>query len=557
MRFLSLLLPATCISLSWGIGALGAAEEWADAKLKVHTGLELWLDASRLPQAAQHFRQPAVSNRDPVETWFDASGHRRHARQVNPAFRPIYRDDLAARSASKGKAAVLFDGLDDRLHISGVGKDLQDITIFIVGSPQTMAGNFSAFMSLGENGKNDYQTGINIDVGHEIRRRFDRLNVEGKGFGGEANLMSVDLGLGTFPILTVTSTPGDEGTRLYVDGKRNGQRARTGGPLRMDEVRIGSRYYIYNSPSAIEQGFLHGAIAEILVYGRLLSDQERTQVEDYLKAKYADLRNLKGLDSQIPIHLLQPGFTVRELPVHLTNINALAYSPDGRLFALGYDGRIHVLRDTDGDGLEDKAEVFWDKPTLRTPLAMAWRPEGLYVVSNGKISLFRESADKKVTEEVVVTGWAKDDGNTGGGVDALSLAFDKENNLFFGLGCADYSNAYRVKDSKAHYDLSSERGTIVMLGPDRKRRYTVCTGIRFPVGLAFNKEGDLFCTDQEGETWLPGGNPQDELNHIIPGRHYGFPPLNKDLVSKIAFEHDPGVVHDEPPVVAFGPQHQS
>ena len=72
--------------------------------------------------------------------------------------------------------------------------------------------------------------------------------------------------------------------------------------------------------------------------------------------------------------MVEPGFTVRELPVHLTNINALTYGPDGLLYALGYDGRIHVLRDTDGDGLEDRAEVFWDKPTLRTPLAFTWRP---------------------------------------------------------------------------------------------------------------------------------------------------------------------------------------
>ena len=36
--------------------------------------------------------------------------------------------------------------------------------------------------------------------------------------------------------------------------------------------------------------------------------------------------------------------------------------------------------------------------------------------------------------------------------------------------------------------------------------------------------GDLFATDQEGATWVPNGNPFDELLHIQPGRHYGFPP---------------------------------
>src|ERR1051326_7132024 len=71
------------------------------------------------------------------------------------------------------------------------------------------------------------------------------------------------------------------------------------------------------------------------------------------------------------VHMLVPGFTVQELPVHLSNINNLRFAPDGRLFALGYDGRVHILRDTDGDSLEDQAEIFWDKPTLSVPVGMA------------------------------------------------------------------------------------------------------------------------------------------------------------------------------------------
>ena len=66
--------------------------------------------------------------------------------------------------------------------------------------------------------------------------------------------------------------------------------------------------------------------------------------------------------------------------------------------------------------------------------------------------------------------------------------------------------------------------------------------------MAFNPDGDLFVTDQEGATWLPNGNPFDELLHIQTGRHYGFPPRHpKDL---------PNVI-DEPSVFDYAPQHQS
>ncbi|HEV3165227.1 MAG TPA: ThuA domain-containing protein [Isosphaeraceae bacterium] len=250
------------------------------------------------------------------------------------------------------------------------------------------------------------------------------------------------------------------------------------------------------------------------------------------------------------VRMLVPGFEVRSLPVRITNANALAFVPDGRLFVATYSGKVFRLVDSDGDGLEDRAEAFWDRDTITTPISLLWAPEGLYVASHRKISLLRDDDHdgKADREEVVVSGWPPIE-NVGGNVDALGLALDREGNLFFGLGCANYANAYLVRDDgKARYDLKNERGTILKVSPDRKKREIVATGIRFPYAIRINRLGDLFATDQEGETWLPGGNPLDELNHIIPGRHYGFPPRNE--------KHLPNVA-DEPPVIGFGPQHQS
>ena len=274
------------------------------------------------------------------------------------------------------------------------------------------------------------------------------------------------------------------------------------------------------------------------------------------------------------VHMLVPGFTVRELPVHLSNLNNLRFAPDGRLFALGYDGRVHVLRDTNGDGLEDTDEIFWDQPTLSVPVGMALAPEGVYVSSHGKISLLRDTnADGKVdAEEIIANGWPSTD-VASGGVDATAVTRDKEGNIYFGLLVADYSNPYRLRKRKdlkpeekvwltAHnqsaegdpeaevslYDINSVRGTIQKWSPKTKKLETIATGIRVPYALALNQHGDLFVTDQEGETWCPNGNPLDELNHIIPGHNYGFPPRQEKWL--------PNLVSD-PPVVAFGPQHQS
>src|SRR5437870_11951398 len=85
--------------------------------------------------------------------------------------------------------------------------------------------------------------------------------------------------------------------------------------------------------------------------------------------------------------MLVPGFTVRELSVRLPNINNLRFAPVGRLTALGYDGRVWLLRDSDGDALEDTAELFWDRPTLIVPVGMAWSTAVPYASSHGKVSL--------------------------------------------------------------------------------------------------------------------------------------------------------------------------
>ena len=69
--------------------------------------------------------------------------------------------------------------------------------------------------------------------------------------------------------------------------------------------------------------------------------------------------------------MLVPGFRVEQLPVDLPNINNLRFAKDGRLFALAYDGHVYVLRDTNGDGLEDEAKLFWDRDTISVPVGMA------------------------------------------------------------------------------------------------------------------------------------------------------------------------------------------
>jgi putative heme-binding domain-containing protein len=272
--------------------------------------------------------------------------------------------------------------------------------------------------------------------------------------------------------------------------------------------------------------------------------------------------------------MLIPGFTVEELPVKLPNVNNLRFAPDGSLTALGYNGKVWQLRDTDGDGLEDTATVWWDKAPFTVPVGMCWSTHGLFVSSSGKVSLLRDTTGDGVadTEEVVASGWPDKD-VASGNVDATGVTMDAEGNLYFGLLTANYANAYRLKKVKeltaadralltklghpvptdpeeqvSLYDPDGMRGSVQKWNARTRQLETLATGVRVPYQFAFNRAGDLFMTDQEGETWMPNGNPLDELNHIVPGRHYGFPPPHEKWLPNLI---------SEPPVVGFGPQHQS
>lgn len=263
--------------------------------------------------------------------------------------------------------------------------------------------------------------------------------------------------------------------------------------------------------------------------------------------------------SRPQVQMLIPGFTVRELPVELPNVNNLRYRPDGKLYALCYNGDIWLLNDADGDGVADSKSRFFDsKGRLRGPIGMAVVPSGhallaeathgVVVASKGKVSaiLDLDGDDIAETERIIAAGWEEIPQN----VDAIGVAIHPDDgSIYFGLGTAAYNNAYLLDaDGKSAFDLQSERGTIQRIEPDLSRRETVCTGVRFTIGLAFDEHGELFATDQEGATWLPNGNPFDELLHIQRDLHYGFPPRHP--------KHLPGVF-DEPSVFDYGPQHQS
>ncbi|HAV63305.1 MAG TPA: hypothetical protein DCY13_13185, partial [Verrucomicrobiales bacterium] len=202
-------------------------------------------------------------------------------------------------------------------------------------------------------------------------------------------------------------------------------------------------------------------------------------------------------------YIFEPGFTARELPVRLTSINNLAYAPDGRLFAVGYDGRIHVLRDTDGDGLEDQATLFWKgEGDYEMPLGLVLRDDAVYITLRRRIERLRDTDGDGVADEVKIvgTGWHETITETDKTFkhrrvdDAIGLAMDAEGRLYTSLGTPNYENSWQLdKEGVPQYRRDRFRGSVVRIGKDGKAE-RIASGVRFTVAMQFNRHGDLFAS---------------------------------------------------------------
>lgn len=548
--------------LAAGLIALAAVAIAAPApagdELTVLNGLEVWFDADQIAAASPQTDAGGAGEPVRVAVWPDASGNERHAQQAEAAAQP--------QLIQIGRSQVVrFDGIDDFLRVAVGDRSIDAATIFVVAAPHQNAGAFRAFLAANAPQQSDFVSGFTIDQGGGATLAFNFLNLEGRGFGGAQNLLRSVTPFVQPHIFEAVISPHQRLVQLTVDGADAGTRPFEPGPLSLAELTIGARYYGFGKPDI--QGWLCGDLAEILIYSRELMASEQAQVRAYLTAKHAELKEtlpgsiapigvpLDSIADPPPVQVFVPGFVAREIPLTLPNINNVRARGDGKLIALAYDGDVYLLADTDGDGLEDQATKFWENNgRIRSPIGMALTPpgyargDGLFIATKSECILITDTDgdDRADTETTVAKGWSESFHN----VDALGVAVDpRDHSVYFGLGTANFADPYvRDKDGNVGYQLDGERSSILKVSADFSKREVFCTGIRFPVALAFNQAGDLFCTDQEGATWVPNGNPLDELLHLQPGRHYGFPPRHPT--------HLPNVI-DEPSTFDYGPQHQS
>ena len=212
-----------------------------------------------------------------------------------------------------------------------------------------------------------------------------------------------------------------------------------------------------------------------------------------------------------------PGIQATRLPLMDELMpTGLSWRSDGTLFITSLKGRVWSARDTDGDGLEDQLQPFSDE--LAAPFGVVAHDDYIDVINKyALLRLYdRDRNGHAERTEILASGW----GHTGDYHDwAVGIATDVDGNYYIATPCQQDD-----RSPAAAY----LRGQVMQLAPrqptaDDPQKYSLnplSAGHRFPVGIARNRQGEMFVTDNQGNY-----NPFNELNHVIAGRRYGF--INK------------------------------
>ncbi len=209
-----------------------------------------------------------------------------------------------------------------------------------------------------------------------------------------------------------------------------------------------------------------------------------------------------------------PGYTAVRLPVDASVMpTALAWRPDGTLIVASLKGRVWLGRDTDGDGLEDSLKPFSDD--LAAPYGVRAAGDAIDVINKYALLRLTDADGDGVAEraQTLVSGW----GHTADYHDwAVGLPRDAAGNYYLAIPCQqDLRSA-----AAARYRGEALRLAPRMPTPDNPQSFAIepiAAGLRFPMGLALDRHEQLFATDNQGHY-----NPFNELNHLLPGRRYGF-----------------------------------
>ena len=216
-----------------------------------------------------------------------------------------------------------------------------------------------------------------------------------------------------------------------------------------------------------------------------------------------------------------PGFVGARLPIPTSIMpTAMVVDDDDRLAVTSLKGQVYILNDHDRDGVHEQAQEFetglaapfgilsaQPDPVLRSgtaahPHARSW----LVVHKPELIELDDRDGDGRADHRSIISpSWGYTDNYHDWSAGPVR---DAAGNLYVATS-SDYAQPGRPEE------LCKRRGKMLRIAPDGSTT-PIAHELRYPMGIAFDPQGRLFVSDQQGVA-----NCFNEINHIVEGRRYG------------------------------------
>lgn len=227
--------------------------------------------------------------------------------------------------------------------------------------------------------------------------------------------------------------------------------------------------------------------------------------------------------SNVPIRRdATPGFTMESIPTPFAGCRPsdIVFSDDGMMYATAMT-QGQVWRATVPPvGKPD--QIRWQRHAagLHHPIGLAIVDGRLYVSHKPEITeLIDHDGDGKVDQyRTVASGWGL---SPGWHEYCFGLAVDPQKNLWFALN----TGRFWTHPGTEMVAPGRWRGSIMRVTHQTEKLEAVANGCRVPNGITQGPDGGIFFTDNQGD-WIQAC----KLAHVVPGRFYGHPETQKDML---------------------------
>jgi glucose/arabinose dehydrogenase len=209
--------------------------------------------------------------------------------------------------------------------------------------------------------------------------------------------------------------------------------------------------------------------------------------------------------------VVPPGFTISVYAEGLQDPRNMILAPNGDLFvAESEPGRVTILRDENRDGKPDRRFVFASE-RMYNPFGLAFHRDYLYVGNTDALVRFKYK-----------TGQTAADGDYERLIPLPPGGHATRNVIFNRAG----TKMYIAVGSRSNVSVESEepkRAAITEANPDGTGQRIFASGLRNPVGLAWNPATGALWTSVNERDGLGDDLVPDYITEVRSGAFYGWP----------------------------------